>query len=397
MKNIKHPILCIFSILWLLSSDIVMAAIAENTGSVISGQTSAIRGVWLTNVASDALMSKENIEAAVSTCASLGFNSIFVVTYNDGYTLYPSEIAKTVSGKPIHPDFEGRDPLKEVIAAAHHHNIKVFAWFEFGFASAHKDASGGPILQRNPAWASRDIKGNITEKNGFYWLNPFHPGVQDFVMEMIAEVVLHYDVDGIQGDDRLPALPSNGGYDDYTVNVYKAEHKNQAPPTNYLDPNWIRWRSDRLTTFLEKLVHRLRAIDETVMISMAPSIYPWSEENYLQNWPEWLEMGLVDLLIPQVYRYDIEKYKKEMDIIYTDLVNSEDHFRVIPGMLLQVDEYNPSQGVLSDMVSYNKEIGTCGEVYFFYEGIKKFEPFFKSAYCDKSLFPNNLVKNTKTK
>ena len=385
-----------FLFLLLALSNLIKAA----DGNEFCGDTTeetAIRGVWLTNVASDALMSKENIAAAVNTCASLGFNTIFVVTYNDGYTLYPSEVGKAASGKSIHPDFTGRDPLKELINEAHQKNIKVFAWFEFGFASAHKDASGGPIIQRNPTWASRDAAGNITEKNGFYWLNPFHHEVQDFVTSMVAEVVYHYDVDGIQGDDRLPALPSNGGYDDYTVKLYKDEHDNQAPPLNYLDADWVQWRSDKLSSFLATMVKKLRGIDKTIIISMAPSIYPWSQENYLQNWPKWLEMGLVDLLIPQVYRYDIEKYKKEIDVIYTDLVGSENHFRVIPGMLLQVDEYNPSDSFLAEMLAYNREFGTCGEVYFFYEGIKKFETYFKTTYGGKIAFPNNLVQKTKIK
>ena len=38
---------------------------------------------------------------------------------------------------------------------------------------------------------------------------------------------------------------------------------------------------------------------------MAPSIYPWSEEEYLQDWPTWMQKGYVDLVCPQVYRYNI--------------------------------------------------------------------------------------------
>lgn len=41
-----------------------------------------------------------------------------------------------------------------------------------------------------------------------------------------------YRVDGIQGDDRLPAMPAEGGYDAYSVSLYKKEHHDSLPPTN---------------------------------------------------------------------------------------------------------------------------------------------------------------------
>lgn len=120
---------------------------------------------------------------------------------------------------------------------------------------------------------------------------------------------------------------------------------------------------------------------------MAPSIYPWSEENYLQDWPAWLRMGLVDLVIPQVYRYDIEKYKREMDKIYSEQISEHDKTKVIPGVLLQVDDYNPNEQFLSEMVDYNRSKGIEGEVYFFYEGISKYESFFKKSYLPVVSFP----------
>ena len=39
------------------------------------------------------------------------------------------------------------------------------------------------------------------------WWNALHPGPQKFLLELIEEVVTRYDIDGIQGDDRLPAMP----------------------------------------------------------------------------------------------------------------------------------------------------------------------------------------------
>ncbi|MCB9266422.1 MAG: family 10 glycosylhydrolase [Lewinellaceae bacterium] len=352
------------------------------------GPAPAVRGVWLTNVASDALYSRENIREAVSLCDELGFNAIFVVTWNDTYTTYPSAQVKAVTGLAIQPDFEGRDPLRELIEAAHEKGIKVFAWFEFGFAATMNDTTGGILIQKNPHWASRDQEGRVTEKNGFQWMNPFHPEVQDFIKGLVLEVVRNYDIDGIQGDDRLPALPSNGGYDEYTVNLYQSEHGGRKPPVHYKDYEWVKWRSGKLSSFLAGLVGEVRKEKPGIIISMAPSIYPWSEENYLQDWPEWMDMGLVDLIIPQVYRYDLDAYQREVDKILTRQLHPHDKGRFFPGVLLQVNDYNPSEELLEGFIAYNRQHGIPGEVFFFFEGIRKFEAYFKERYKDRPPFPS---------
>jgi len=243
----------------------------------------AIRGVWLTNIASDALMSDQNIKEAVALCDSLGFNHIFVVTYNEALTTYPSEVMEILTGQKIDPAFTGRDPLKVLIHEAHQKGIKVHAWFEFGFSCAYQNKDGGPILKAKPNWAARDKNGGIVKKNGFMWLNAFDSEVQHFVKSLILEVVNTYDIDGIQGDDRLPALPSLGGYDSLTVEMYRSEHGGNDPPYYEKDYDWVKWRSAKLTNFLKELVSEIRQRDSSVIITMAPSIYPWSESEYLQD------------------------------------------------------------------------------------------------------------------
>jgi uncharacterized lipoprotein YddW (UPF0748 family) len=347
-----------------------------------------IRGVWLTNVVSDALNSRANIKEAVELCSELGFNAIFVVTLNDAQTMYQSEVMQKITGQSIAPVFAGRDPLQELIEEAKKKDIKVFAWFEFGFAASINDPTGGVLLQKKPEWASRDKDGNITAKNNFQWMNAFHPEVQGFVKDLVLEVVRKYDVDGIQGDDRLPALPSNGGYDSYTVNLYKSEHSGKAPPAYEKDYEWVKWRSGKLNLFLKDLVTEVRKTKPGMIISMAPSIYPWAEENYLQDWPAWLNMGLVDLVIPQVYRYDYAPYQNEMNKVLSQQLGNFNPEGFYPGILLQVDDYTASPELLKQMVDYNRAHGINGEVYFFYEGLKKRKEFFKALYKEPVQFPD---------
>lgn len=360
--------------------------------SVEEKPITAVRGAWLTNVDSDALKSKAGIDSAVNFCDELGINTIFVVTWNKGMTQYPSKIMKEFTGVEIDTLFTGRDPLKELIDAAHAKNIKVVAWFEFGFSSSYQ-LNGGEIIKLKPEWASKDVNGNLVTKNGFEWMNGFHPDVQEFMLSLIMEVVNNYNIDGIQGDDRLPAMPSEAGYDDYTKKLYADSHNGKLPPNDFRDTAWIQWRADLMTDFMQKIYERVKAAKKNVIVSMAPSIYPWAKEEYLQDWPEWVKRGYVELVCPQLYRYEFKDYKLALEEILTGQIESKDINKFYPGILLKVGDYYPSREYLREMIEENRKQNINGEVFFFYEGLKKYPDLIRdSLYNGKVKFPE-LVNN----
>lgn len=350
----------------------------------------AVRGVWLTNVDSDILTSRAKIVEAVQLCKELNINTIFAVTWNKGVTLYPSKVMKETFGIEMDTLYWGRDPLQELIEEAHKENIKVFAWFEFGFSSSY-NLNGGHLLAAKPEWAAKDIHGNLVKKNNFEWMNAFHPDVQQFMLDLILEVVRNYDIDGIQGDDRLPALPSSAGYDAYTVEKYKKEHNGANPPEDYKDSAWVQWRADILNLYMKDIFESVKKLKPGVIVSMAPSIYPWSKEEYLQDWPTWLENGWVELICPQVYRYDIKKYTEALTEIVNTQIKKDNYFRFYPGVLIKVGKYQPEESFLSAMIDANRKAGLQGEVFFFYEGIKKYKSLLKEKlYSQKAVFPELL-------
>lgn len=351
----------------------------------------AVRGVWLTNVDSDVLNSRENIKQAIERCYNAKINSIFVVTWNKGYTLYPSAVMKKTFGEEIDPLYVGRDPLQELIEEAHKKDIKVIAWFEYGFAASFKE-NGGRVLAKFPHWAAIDNKGKLATKNSFEWMNGFLPEVQDFILSLIAETVRNYKVDGIQGDDRLPAMPSLAGYDEYTVSLYKKEHNGAEPPNDYKESAWVQWRADLMTDFLGRIYDTVKTINPNCLVTMAPSIYPWAKEEYLQDWPEWLKRGWAEMILPQCYRYNMDAYKIVIDDIYDHQLKAEFANRVFPGVLLKVGSYYPDEEFLREMIAYNRKRGALGEVYFFYEGLKKYPELFNNLYGERATFPHLLHK-----
>lgn len=341
--------------------------------------SSPVHGVWVTNVDSDFLLSKENIIKNVALCDSLGINTIFMVVWNKGMTLYPSATMKQMFGEDIDPALAGRDPLKEVIEQAHKRNIKVFAWFEFGFSSSYM-LDGGRLLKLHPEWAALNNSKKLVQKNGFEWMNGINPEVQDFMLSLISEVVQNYEVDGIQGDDRLPALPVEAGYDSVTAKLYQLEHQGKMPPADYRDKAWMQWRSDKLNEFMKRIYKTVKAIKSECIVSMAPSLYPWAKDEYLQDWPTWLKDGWVDMVCPQLYRYKAHEYIAVLDEAVKYQVSKENLKRFFPGILIKLGKYQPTLDYMKTVIKANRNRGIHGEVFFFFEGIKKYPEFFRDTY-----------------
>ncbi|OWY66830.1 hypothetical protein B7486_34820 [cyanobacterium TDX16] len=352
---------------------------------------SEIRGIWITNTDSAVLNSQANIAEAMNFLAATGFNVVFPVVWSKGATVYPSQVMRSQFGLAIDPRYTDREPLAELVAEARRVELKVIPWFEYGFASSYNQ-NGGQLLAKKPEWAARDCNGNLLKKNGFEWMNALDSQVQGFLLSLILEVVNNYDIDGIQGDDRIPAMPCEGGYDAGTVARYRQKFRRQ-PPSNPQDRRWLQWRADILTNFLARLNREVKAVNPNLLISMAPSIYDWGYKEYLQDSQTWLQRGLVDLLHPQAYRRDFNSYKQIIERLVREQVAPQQRSRVAPGVLLNISSYRMTPQYLSQAIAHNRDCGINGEVFFFYEGLRSdnnalAKVLRNGAYAKSAAFPS---------
>jgi uncharacterized lipoprotein YddW (UPF0748 family) len=342
--------------------------------------TTATRGVWIANVQhTDLLASRANMETWLTTLSGMGFNTVFVVVYNSGRTIYPSKVMKNLTGVEQDERFVGRDPLREISEVAKAKNMKVYAWFEYGFATDYGGGQGREIINTKPAWGSVGVDGQLVVKNSFTWLNSLHPEVQNFMLSLLMEVVENYDLTGIQGDDRLPAMPTEAGYDTMTTRLYKAA-KGVNPPTNPKDADWVQWRADNLSQFMKRIYTSVKAKKPNMLVSMSPSPYPFGLTEYLQDWPAWVKNGWVDMVVPQCYRYDEAAYIATLaqQIGYLPADKKDIFF---PGVLLAVGKtYTAPSDLLAKMVSANRSKGITGEVYFYNDGVTRVRSFFDYVY-----------------
>ena len=333
---------------------------ADNTGT---------RGVWIPSTDCKVLTSKQRIADAMDFLADTGFNTVFPVVWNRGFTAYPSQIMREQFGVEIDSRYQGRDPLAELIVEAHKVGLKVIPWFEYGFVSSY-NLNGGHLLAKKPGWAAHDCNGNLLKKNNFEWLNSLDAEVQDFLLGLMLEVAKNYPVNGVQGDDRI-GLPVEGGYDEKTVKRYRAEC-GREPPSQCRERHWLHWRADIITEFVARLHRELKAINPDLLLSMSPSPYEWGLVEYLQDSQAWVDQKLVDLLHPQFYRRDFNGYKQLVDRLIGEQLKGDRLDCISPGILLanRGSNYSMNPEVLLEVIAYNRCRGIPGEVLFFYEGLR---------------------------
>jgi len=352
----------------------------------------AIRGVWVTNVGSLALSSPQNIELMVNNVDKAGMNVIFVDVFNKNQTLHPSIVLQNNvrTGTQIQMFGSGWDPLQVLIERAHSKNIKVIPWFEYGFISHYKGIAH-PILDNHPDWVGIDYNNNPTVRNDFTWLNGFNPDVQQFMIDLIMEVVNKYDVDGIQCDDHMPAMPVNSGYDAITANLYKKETGKDAPANN-IDPEWIQWRADKLTDFAERIYKTIKSAKPHCAVSFAPGPLGWSLQNNLADWEAWVRKGIYDIMSPLLYRTESAGLLAYTSLIDKDVVEILNKYKgsqnkYFPGIMVKNSNYAPSNNYLSSCLQYNRSKGILGEVYWYYDGLESNTNVYKAFYPDKPVFP----------
>ncbi len=346
--------------IFLMASFISLAAFSQ----------APIRGVWITNTGSTVLNSRQQIRDAVMQCKDQGLTDLFMVVWNNGKTMFPSQVMEQYVKQAQDPVFKGRDPLQEMIEEAHAVGLRVHAWMEFGFSYSYKD-SLSVWNKTYPGWAGRNAKGHLLQKNGFYWWNALHPGPRQFLKELVEEIVMRYDIDGIQGDDRMPAMPSEGGYESETVHAYGNNGGDQQGALDPKQADWVQWRADKLSAFGQEIYQLVKSHKATCLVTWSPSIYPWSKQEYLQDWPTWLRDGYADYIFPQLYRYNADAYEKLLQELNQQLT-ADQRRKVFPGLLTSLgDGYQASRTLLNRFIELNRTYGYNGEVFFYYETLNR--------------------------
>ena len=346
----------------------------------LCAQSPEVRGVW---VARDGLTSRSKIVQTLDQLAAANVNLVCVNVWSRGHTIHPSDVLFAACGVRQDPDYVGRDPLQEFVVEAHLRGIEVEAWFEYGFifgwSNWYAGPTGvGPVLTANPTWIGRDINGNTQSSTGVggYWTWASHecPAVRQFLIDLCVEVADRYDVDGVQFDRcRYPS--TSWGYDPWTTSAYQ-QATGQTAPTNPDNTQWKRWRADRLIAWHADFYNAVKARRPGLRVTDAPITMPSAYDNFLQDWPQWIATGSLDLVYPQVYTNTASGFVTTLDHQLTYLTVAQRQ-KVAPGV--RAISGSPTAEVLG-MVAADRARNLAGHVFWYAEGIYDDLPALTAQY-----------------
>ncbi|HBB30809.1 MAG TPA: hypothetical protein DDZ80_06840 [Cyanobacteria bacterium UBA8803] len=367
-----------YCLCWGLVLSLVLASYNGSTfsRSLASSPTpvvlTEIRGVWLTNVASGVLFSPWGINRALDQLSKLNFNTVYPVVWNRGHTFYPSTVAKPITGQGQDPLLRvmrlGRDVLAEIVEQGHRQGLRIIPWFEYGFMAP----ANSQLAQRHPNWISKRSnykKAGIASAKSLsdryqVWLNPLHPKVQQLILNLIVEVVTKYDVDGIQLDDHF-GMPVELGYDPFTVRLYQQEHQGQSPPNSPLDPEWMRWRADKISDFMGRIFKTVKSVKADCLVSLSPNPQPFAYKSYLQDWRTWVQQGWVEELVVQVYRKDLSGFQAQL--IQSAVQEARQRIPVSIGITTGTGQRPVAMKQIQQQVQKVRDRGFDGVSFFYWE------------------------------
>ncbi len=297
--------------------------------TVIPYDSSELRGIWIRPL----FYSEKDILKTLDDLAYAGVNNIFLETYYHGKTIFPSQTMSKYGFIRQNEDFAGFDPLKIWISGAHKRGIKVNIWFEtFYVGNKPPETNAESILAKKPEWANYQKKNadsdtiaySVSEHNG-YFIDPANPEVQNFLYELLYEIVNKYKPDGINLDYiRYPQTldpkfsnydMSNWGYTKYARGEFKNMYGIDPIELKVSDPLWYQWkfyRCNKVSSFVRRVSQLCRynniAITAVIFPNRAAAL-----DTKLQDWRTWSMNNFVDGFTPLFLTCDDNTAMKLMD------------------------------------------------------------------------------------
>lgn len=283
------------------------------------------RGVWVATVANIDWPSATGLSAAqqqaetiaiLDRAKALNLNAIILQVRPAADALYPSALepwSEYLSGKQ--GGDPGYDPLKFWVEEAHRRGLQLHAWFnpyrarhfqaKSGFASTH-------IAKTHPD--------SVKVYGDYHWMDPGDAFASRRTVEVVADVVQRYDVDGVHIDDYFYPYPipvPNAPKPAAGEAVPNIEFPDEASWKLYREgggelsrDGWRRQNVDQLVERLYRAIHRVKP---HVLFGVSPfglgrpdrrppGITGFSQYDKLYADVErWLENGWLDYLAPQLY------------------------------------------------------------------------------------------------
>ncbi len=340
-----------------------------------------MRGVWIATVDNidwpskpglPVAQQKAELRATLDRAKQLNMNAVFFQVrpaadafYNSPYEPW-SEYLTGKQGQAPKPYY---DPLRFAIKEAHKRGLELHAWFNPFRASHPTEKSAiapNQVIKKHPKW--------VVKYGRYYWINPGIKRARQYSINVIADVVRRYDIDGIHMDDYFyPYVErdANGKAipfpDDAAYKKYVQKHGEISRSD---------WRRQNINTFIKKLHKRLHNVKPDVRFGISPfgiwrPGHPPQIEGYdaysriYADSRKWLRKGWVDYLAPQLY-WPIDQHAQSFPVLlkWWEKQNPFDR-HIWPGLYTSGvgTSWKPNQ-IIRQIKIIQKQKGADGEIHF---------------------------------
>ncbi|UCE27031.1 MAG: family 10 glycosylhydrolase [Candidatus Coatesbacteria bacterium] len=351
------------------------------------------RGVW---VCPWELNAPEDVPAVVELAKEANLNAIFYEVRYRGDALYvPNRYTdKYPNPEPRSPHLAGTDPefdpLAELISEAHAAGIRVHAWVTTFVTLNEKTPTpdGHPAVD-HPDWLARTKSGDKFDVYNMAWLDPGLPEVQDYLYNVLMDIVVNYDIDGLHLDY---VRYSDGGalYNDEALKRYKRETGLPISDTAALDD----WRRAQITRFVARLGNGVKREKPAVELSAAVFAVRKSKAygECRQDWTTWLEEGIVDFVVPMAYSRDAGTVAEWV----ADGVSVKGDRFLYAGVWSLVDgggePTSETYSAIADRITASREVGADGIVLYSFTGLEQRDGYLarrlgEGPFKGKALYP----------
>lgn len=342
-----------------------------------SGEKRETRAVWVTTnfqldwppKAFDAQTQKQALIEIFDKIKFHKLNTVYfqvrsngTVLFNSSYEDYPFYLTGSMEEKPSY------DPLEFAIQEARKRGLQIHAWVNVMRCYANEESIDldNPLhlYTKKPEWI---VSRNVGEKTQG-WLNPAIYDARAYLIDLFAEIIEKYDVDGLHLD--FMRYPGKDFQDSETFSDSETE----------LDIH--DWRRENINKFLKVLYIRSKLIREDIKIGAAPiGVYKNQPDasgmqgfyDVYQESEKWTNEKYIDYVVPQLY-WDLENNPR-FDILAEDWVKRGGERKTILG----IGAYKPEvKEQIAKLIDVSREKEADGVAFFRYENIADLEkPLFQ--------------------
>jgi uncharacterized lipoprotein YddW (UPF0748 family) len=285
-----------------------------------------LRGAWVATVANIDFPSRPGLssnqikmefDSLMDVMKAMNMNAVFVQIRPAGDAFYKSPIvpmSKFLVGKQgARLDDTLFDPLEYMIQAAHDRRMEFHAWMNPYRAAFDLDTAALDPSHPLRALPNRRKAEWFFQYGNKWYFNPASPSVRQYLTNVVKDIVLRYDVDGIHFDDYFYPYKEKDFDLDKALNDYDAFATGDHNFTDIAD-----WRRSHVNALIDNVSKTIKRYKPYVKFGISPfGVWRNKERDPVRGSDTragitcyddlyadvllWLEKGWIDYVAPQIY------------------------------------------------------------------------------------------------